>query len=230
MELKILFEDENLLTLEKPSGITVYGFMKVLLKEHPSLKNVGTAPRHGLIHRLDKETSGIILIAKNNKALKFFQREFKEKRVLKKYLALVAGKVKRERGAIETLIGRSKKDRKKQQAFLPLSPEAKRKGKRWAKTLFRVKKRFQDYSLLEVMPKTGRRHQIRVHLAFMGHPIVGDKLYGFKNQPCPKNLKRLFLHASYLRIKNPKGKFIEIESNLPKELKEVLENLKPVRY
>lgn len=226
MELKILFEDENLICLEKPSGIAVYSFMKVLLKEFPSLRNVGTAPRYGLIHRLDRETSGILLIAKDSKALKFLQKQFKEKTVLKKYLALVVGKVKKEKGEIETLIGRSKKDRKKQATFLPLSPQAQGKGKRWAKTLFKLKKRFADYSLLELMPETGRRHQIRVHLAFIGHPITGDKIYGFKNQVCPKNLKRLFLHASYLKIKNPKGKFIEIKSNLPENLKEVLKNLK----
>jgi len=226
MKLKILFEDENLMALEKPSGIAVYNFAKILLERFPHLKKVGTAPRYGLIHRLDKETSGAILIAKNNKALKFFQKQFKEKEVFKKYLALVLGKVKKKRGEIETLIGRAKKDRRKQKAFLPLSPEAKRKGKRRAKTLFKIKKGFKDYTLLELIPETGRRHQIRVHLAFISHPIVGDKLYGFKNQACPKNLKRLFLHANCVKIKSLDDKFIKIKSDLPEDLEKVLKNLK----
>jgi len=226
MKLKILFEDGNVIAVEKPSRVEVYNLIKIFLERFPNLKSVGVAPRYGLIHRLDKETSGIILIAKNNKALKFFQRQFKEKEVLKKYLALVVGEIKSRKGEIETLIGRSEKDRKKQKAFLPLSPKAKRKGKRWAKTFLKVKKRLKDFTLLEVTPETGRHHQIRAHLAFIHHPVAGDKLYGFKNQPCPENLKRLFLHATYLKLKNPEGKFIEIKSNLTKDLKEVLKSLK----
>lgn len=229
MKLKILFEDGNVIAVEKSSGIEIYDLIKNFLERFPNLKTAGVAPRYGLIHRLDKETSGIILIAKNNKALKFFQRQFKEKEVLKKYLTLVIGRVKSKRGEIETLIGRSEKDRKKQKAFLPLSPKAKRKGKRWAKTFFKVKKKFKNYTLLEVIPETGRRHQIRVHLAFMHHPIAGDKIYGFKGQPCPESLKRLFLHATYLKAKNPEGNFIEIKSDLTKDLKEVLKSLKWIK-
>jgi len=229
MKLEILFEDGNVIAVEKPSGVEVYNLIKNFLKRFPNLKTAGVAPRYGLIHRLDKETSGIILIAKNNKVLKFFQRQFKEKEVLKKYLALVVGRIESRKGEIETLIGRSEKNRKKQKAFLPLSPKAKRKGKRWAKTFFKVKKKFKDFTLLEVIPETGRRHQIRVHLAFMHHPIAGDKIYGFKGQPCPESLKRLFLHATHLKVKNPEGEFIEMKSDLAKDLKEVLKSLKWIK-
>lgn len=226
MELKILFENDNLLAVDKPSGIAVYDFIKDILEKYPLLKNAGSHPRYGLVHRLDKETSGILLIAKNYKSLKFFQNQFRKQEVQKKYLALVVGKVRRDKGEAETLIGRSKKNRKKQVAFLPLSPQAERKGKRWAKTLFEVKKRSDKYTLLEVAPETGRRHQIRVHLAFLGYTVAGDKIYGFKNQPIPEGLKRLFLHATYLKIKDLEGKHIEIKSELPSELKEALKSLK----
>lgn len=230
MVLKIIYQDRNVLVLEKPAGIIVAPEKKTdqktliayLIKKYPQLKQCGVRPRYGVVHRLDKETSGVLLVAKNNKALKFLQEEFSQKKVRKKYLALVKGRVKENQGEIKTLIGRDPKKRKRQKAFFFNTPEASKKGLRKAETSYKVIKRFKNYTLLEVEPRTGRKHQIRCHLAFLGYPIAGDRVYGFKNQPTPKGLKRLFLHAGYLRIKLPDGKEKEFVSPLPKELKNLL--------
>lgn len=198
--MEIIYEDENLLVINKPAGINADDFEK-------------------RIHRLDKDTSGILLIAKNEKALDFFQKQFQNGTVVKKYLALVSGSPSSVGGEIETLIGRSKKDGRKQQVYLLNEPDAQRKGLRKAVTKYKIIKKFEDYTLLEVQPKTGRKHQIRCHLAYLGHPIAGDKIYGFKNQLVLKGLTRQFLHASYLKIKLPNGRIKEFKSELPEDLK-----------
>ena len=203
-KVKIIYEDDNLLVIDKPAGVVA-----------------DEIPRR--IHRLDKDTSGILLVAKNDKALEFLQKQFKEREVKKKYLALVAGNLKKEEGVIETLIGRSPGDRRKQKVYLPGEPNSQ--GKRKAVTEYKVLQRFENYTLIEVEPRTGRKHQIRTHLAYFSHPIAGDKLYGFKGQICPKELKRHFLHASYLKIKLPSGKIKIFKSNLPEDLKKVLNQI-----
>jgi len=207
-KFKILYENKDLLVIDKPAGM-----------------GADDIPRR--VHRLDKDTSGILLIAKNDKALEFFQKQFKKRRVKKKYLALVVGNLKNEKGKIETLIGRSPKNRLKQKIYLPFEPAAL--GKRTAITEYRVLKRFKEYTLVEVEPKTGRKHQIRCHFAYLGHPIAGDKIYGFKNQPVPEDLKRHFLHATYLKIKLPDDQEMEFKSDLPEDLKSVLEKLNEPR-
>lgn len=199
--MKVIYEDENVKVIDKPAGVTIDNFIK------PA-------------HRLDKNTSGVLLLAKNDKTLEFLQKQFKERKVEKKYLALVVGNLKKEKGEIEGLMGRSPKDKRKQKVYLPHDPKAE--GKRLAKTYYQVLQKFKEYDLIEAEPKTGRKHQIRAHFAYLGHPIAGDKLYGFKNQPCPKNLKRQFLHSSYLKIKLLDGKIKEFESELPKDLKQCL--------
>jgi len=206
-KVKIIYEDDNLLVIDKPAGLVVDNIER-------------------RVHRLDKDTSGILLVAKNDKALEFLQKQFKEREVKKKYLALVAGNLKKEEGVIETLIGRSPGDRRKQKVYLPGEPNAQEKRK--AVTEYKVLQRFENYTLIEVEPKTGRKHQIRTHLAYLGHPVAGDKLYGFKNQPRPEGLKRQFLHASYLKVKLPNGEKKEFKSELPNELKLCLQNLKPL--
>jgi len=231
MELKTIFEDENLLVIDKPAGIIVFPegenkektLIDYLLDKYPDLKNTGDAPRYGIIHRLDKDTSGILLVAKNNKALAFFQNQFKKRLVTKKYIALVVGEIKEEIGNIKTLIGRSQKDRKKQRVYLPFEPGSQ--GKKEAITEYKVLKRYNNYTLVEVTPKTGRKHQIRSHFAYLHHPIAGDKIYGFKNQSSPKNLNRHFLHAYYLKIKLLNNKIAEFKSELPEDLKDVIKNL-----
>ncbi|HDJ30385.1 MAG TPA: RluA family pseudouridine synthase [bacterium] len=231
MNLKIIYEDKNIMVIEKTAGIVVFpeGKSKTntladyLIKEYPELKKAGKPPRYGIVHRLDKDTSGILLIAKNNSSLSFLQKQFKERKVIKKYLALVAGIVKKDSGKIETLMGRSPKNRKKQRVFLEGEPKSE--NKRRAITLYKVIDRFKNCTFLEVEPKTGRKHQIRCHLAWIHHPIIGDKLYGFKNQ-LNFNLNRHFLHASYLKITLPTGEEKEFRSDLPSELKNIIKTLR----
>jgi len=231
MELKIIYEDKDLLVVDKPAGMPVFKEGNIsektladyLIEKHPELKK-NEAPRYGIAHRLDKDTSGVLLVAKSPEALIFFQKQFKNRTIQKKYLALVVGKIKDEKGVIETLIGRSPRDPKKQKAFFVGEPGSF--GKRQAITEYKIAQDFEDYTLLEVIPKTGRKHQIRCHLAYIHHPIAGDKLYGFKNQPAPKGLGRQFLHASYLKIKLPSGQEKGFESPMPEDLSKIIKNLK----
>jgi len=232
MELKIIYEDENVLVIDKPPGIIVFPekaleektLIEYIIKQYPRIENVGNTPRCGTVHRLDRDTSGILLVAKNTKILEFLQKQFQERKVVKKYTALVVGQIKEGEGKIETLIGRSPKNRLKQKVYSLGDP----KGKRKAETYYKVIKKFEDYTLLEVEMKTGRRHQIRCHMAYINHPIAGDKLYGFKNQPSPESLTRQFLHASYLKVKLPDNKEKEFRSELPDDLKEVINKQKDV--
>jgi len=204
MNFKVIYEDENILVIDKPAG----------------LNSDAIANR---VHRLDKDTSGILLIAKNDKPLDFLQKQFQARKTEKKYLALVVGNLKNKEGVIETLLGRSPQDRRKQKVFLAKEPGAE--GKREAITKYKVLQRFENYDLIEIEPKTGRKHQIRIHFAYLGHPLAGDRLYSFKNQKTPLGLKRQFLHASYLKIELPNGEVKEFKSELAKDLKEVLDNL-----
>ncbi|MFC1630244.1 RluA family pseudouridine synthase [Patescibacteria group bacterium] len=233
MEIHIIYEDENLLVVEKPAGMNVYlenskekTLIGLISERFPKTINVGIPPRYGLVHRLDKETSGIVLIAKTNEALMLLQQSFKEGKVTKKYLALVSGKLTEKQSKVETVIRRSPKDPQKQQAFPLQSPEAQQTGSRKAVTEYKALSFFQDFTYVEVFPKTGRRHQIRCHFSYLGHPVAGDKLYSFKNQLVLENLNRHFLHASYLKISLPKGESKEFHSDLPEDLKNILNQLK----
>ena len=241
MDLKIIYEDENLLVVDKPAGIVVFpeGNVKnntlidLLIEQNPNLKDAGEVPRYGVIHRLDKDTSGILLVAKSNEALIFFQKQFKNRRVEKKYTALATGTIKEDSGNIKTLIGRSPSDPRKQKVY---SLEESKQGLREAISKYKVLERFsaedgsasggEKYTLLEVSIETGRKHQIRCHLAHIHHPITGDKVYGFKDSPVPEGLTRQFLHASYLKVELPNQTEKEFISNLPDELKEILNKLR----
>lgn len=160
-------------------------------------------------------------MAKNQKAFLFIKQQFLARKIAKKYLALVHGQVKDEKGTITKAISFSKKDKNKRSALL--DPKAQ---KAW--TEYQVLKRYNDYTLLEVTIKTGRTHQIRVHLSSIGHPVVGDKQYKFKRQITPDGLNRQFLHACYLKFLLPSGKIIELKSELSKDLNQVLEKICPV--
>ena len=242
MDIKIIYEDNDLLVVDKPAGVVVFAesendgeprrtIIQILLEHYPELKSVGEAPRYGIVHRLDKDTSGILLVAKTNEGLIFFQKQFKNRTVAKKYKALVVGTVKDNEDTIETLIGRAKGDKRKQKAYLPGEPGSE--GKREAITKYKVLQRFKDYTLLEVKIETGRRHQIRCHLSYISHPIAGDKMYGFKNSPVPEGLTRQFLHSTYLKIQlpfdsaqgRPNGETKEFNSDLPEDLKQVINHL-----
>ena len=217
--MNIIFENENLVVLNKPAGIEVKDFAQQAARKIKALKKL---ERFGLVHRLDKDTSGILLAAKNKESLNHLQQQFKERKVTKKYLALVTGTLDYEKN-INALIGRDFDNRRKQKAYLPHSPEAQHEGLRKAETKIEPIETFEDYTLVRAIPKTGRKHQIRCHLAFAGHPVVGDELYSFKNQSSPEELERQFLHAYYLKIKtldNTK----EFKSELPSDLKKVLKS------
>ncbi len=230
----IIYEDKDVLVVNKPAGMICFPegdvsneektLIDELIKERPELKNAGEQPRYGVAHRLDKDTSGVLLIAKSDETLDFFQKKFKNREVDKKYLALVVGVIRDEQGTIDTLIGREKKGGIKQKVYFPFSPDSK--GKRNAITDYKVIESFKDYSLVEVEIKTGRKHQIRCHFTYLQHPIAGDNLYGFKNQSCPEGLKRQFLHAYKLKIKLPNGEEKEFKSDLSEDLKKTLNNIK----
>ena len=176
---------------------------------------------------MDKDTSGLIVIARNNQSFDYLKKQFSERKVEKQYLALVVGKVKDRKGTITKSISQSKKDHKKRSALL-----GEKSKSAW--TEYEVLEYYQDiagknkYTLLKAMPKTGRTHQIRIHLASIGYPIAGDKQYKFKRQPCPKNLLRQFLHAERLKFSLPNGKMAEFKSELPHDLKEVLKKLEKI--
>jgi len=230
--MKIIFEDNDIIVVDKPADLTVHPnnseqkdtLVHQLLDYYPKLKNIGEdSLRPGIVHRLDKDTSGIIVIAKNSKSFNYLKDLFKNREIVKRYIALVHGKVKDKKGTITKSISFSKKDHKKRTALL----DAKSK-KAW--TEYRVLEYFyfskKEYTLLEVSLKTGRTHQIRIHLKSIGHPIVGDKQYKFKRQICPKSLTRQFLHAKYLKFKMLDGKIMEFKSGLPEDLKKTLNEIK----
>jgi 23S rRNA pseudouridine1911/1915/1917 synthase len=204
MGLKIIFEDATLLVVDKLAGLTV--------------QELGQQLKYTPAHRLDKDTSGVLLVAKTPETLEKLQRQFKTRQVQKQYICLVEGILKEDRGVIHTLLARSPADRRKQRAY-PL--EDARAGRREAITEWKAVQRFRDYTLLEVAPKTGRKHQIRAHMTSFGHPIAGDKLYGFKNQQTPEGLSRQFLHASSITLD---GK--TFTSPLPNDLQLCLQQLK----
>ena len=225
-ELKpeVLYKDEDIIVVDKPAGMVVFSpnekegsVAKTLSESFPEIKGL-KGERCGAVHRLDKETSGVLLFARNKYALNFLQKELLEQKAKKRYITLVFKKVKRDKGKIHTGITRSPKDRRKQKAC------TKEEGKREAITFFRVLKRFSSFSLLDVQPKTGRKHQIRCHLAHIGHPVAGDRLYRFKDQKDPAELKRQFLHAASMEIKVPGGKKL-FRASLPEDLKKVLAHL-----
>lgn len=234
MDIKIIFEDENVLVVDKPAGFVVFpegsgGMSEIpqisiidhLIEKYPALKAAGQAPRYGAVHRLDKDTSGVLLVAKTSEALIFFQNQFKNREIEKKYIALATGAIK-ENGEIKTLLGRSPADPRKQKVYLP---EEQKAGLREAVTEYKVLRQFEKYTLLEVAIKTGRKHQIRCHLAHIHHPIAGDQLYGFKDSPLPEGLTRQFLHASYLKIKLSNDQAQEFSSQLPQDLQTILEKI-----
>ncbi len=216
--IEIIYEDEHTIALNKRPGVVVFSDTEESLAEkvsslYPSMKNLGEE-RHGAVHRLDRDTSGVVVFAKDKKTLLFLQEQFLLRKAKKKYIALVFKKVKKDEGEINIPIGRSPKKRTKQRAG---------QG-REAVTFFRTIKRYEKHSLLEVFPQSGRKHQIRCHLAHIGHPVAGDKFYGFKDQVDPQGLQRIFLHAQSLEIETPKGKK-KFKAELPEDLKEVINKL-----
>lgn len=234
MEPTIIYEDEVLLAVNKPAGLVVHADGRTeeptlsdwLIKKYPDLKEVGGmhtldtaryAPRVGILHRLDRETSGVILIAKNDETFYFIQRQFLDHSIQKTYLAFVEGVLEQEEGTINLPIGRSRTD------FRQFTTGDDARGTlRKAETHFLVKKHNQAYSLVELSPKTGRTHQLRVHMRAIRHPIVADKRYGTVSA---LGFNRVALHAVKLNFTHQSGKRMEVEAPLPPDFLSALATL-----
>ena len=225
----IIFEDESILVLDKPSGwitndastTTTQPVIQTWLRENFKYPLIGDRERRdGIVHRLDKETSGLLLVAKTPKAFENLQSQFKERKVTKTYIALTHGEIEPKEGEITASVGRLPW-RRERFGVLP--------GGREATTNYKVIKTLkgedEKFSLVELYPKTGRTHQIRIHLKFIGHPVVGDFFYAGRKTAREDRLwcPRLFLHASKITFFHPvTGKEVKFESNLPEDLNSTL--------
>ncbi|NQI33912.1 RluA family pseudouridine synthase [Streptococcus suis] len=221
--LEIVYQDTDVAVVNKPQGMVVHPsaghtsgtLVNALLYHVKDLSGINGVLRPGIVHRIDKDTSGLLMIAKNDEAHTRLAEELKAKKSLRKYIAIVHGNLPNDRGMIEAPIGRSEKDRKKQAVTA--------KGKE-AVTRFQVLERFGDYTLVELTLETGRTHQIRVHMAYIGHPVAGDEAYGPR-----KTLKGQgqFLHAQTLGFTHPRtGELVEFTADAPAIFKETLEKLR----
>jgi 23S rRNA pseudouridine1911/1915/1917 synthase len=234
LKLDVIYEDKNILVINKPAGMVVHpgtgqshsedSLVNAILGHcKGSLSGIGGVMRPGIVHRLDKDTSGLLVVAKNDKAHHDLARQFKEHTIEKTYYALVIGHLTPEKGSIEAPIGRDPRDRKR------MAVVSENKGK-MAITRYKVIKYLDGYSYLEVNLITGRTHQIRVHFASIGHPLVGDPIYGRtgvnKKFIQDYDFSRLFLHAGVLKLQMLNKKNCTYKAELPPELKRLLENLK----
>jgi 23S rRNA pseudouridine1911/1915/1917 synthase len=224
--LKVLFENQDLLVIDKPAGMVVHPaaghasgtLVHAALGHAPELEGIGGEQRPGVVHRLDKDTSGIILLAKNERSQRWLQDQFRLRKVEKVYLALVDGRPPTPSGRVEAPIGRDPRQRKQMAVTTPA------KG-REAVSEYRTREVFPEHTLLEVHPITGRTHQIRLHMAFIGCPVTGDTVYG-RRQPTLA-LKRHFLHAQRLTIRLPGEKEAQtFSAPLPEELEAALTSLR----
>lgn len=222
--IEVMYEDNDIIVVNKPKGLVVHpangnpdgtlvNAIMALCKD--SLSGIGGEIRPGIVHRLDKDTSGLLIVAKNDKAHMNMSKQIKDREVKKIYIALVKGNIGEDEATINMPIGRSTKDRKKM---------AVRKDGKEAVTHFKVLKRYHNYTLLEVKIDTGRTHQIRVHMAEIGHPVVGDMVYS--NGKNEFGVEGQMLHAKSLDFKHPiTGKQMHLEAELPEYFKEVLNKL-----
>ena len=234
-KINILYEDDDVLVVNKPSGLVVHSDGKTkeptltdwILENYPDVRGVGEPTklsdgtmidRPGIVHRLDRETSGVLLVAKNQKAFEFLKKQFQEREMEKTYRAFVYGEMKNDSGVIDRPIARSTGD------FRKWTAERGRRGEeREAVTEYRVLARYNGFSFLDVHPKTGRTHQIRVHLKAISHPVVCDKLYASKKE-CALGFSRLALHAFSLKFNTPSDKTVIVEAPYPDDFKEAVEN------
>jgi 23S rRNA pseudouridine1911/1915/1917 synthase len=237
MDIEIIFENKKFLVLNKPAGLVVHPDGRTeelsvtgwLLEHYPKLKEVGgdlelpaggSIPRVGLVHRIDRETSGILLVAKDQKTFEYLQEQFQTRTVQKIYHAFVYGDITDDEGVINLPIGRSKAD------FRRWSAERGARGTlREAVTNYKVLGRTGKFTFLEVEPKTGRTHQIRVHFKALQHPIVSDSLYA-PNQPQALNFERLALHARAISFNSAEGKVEHFEAPYPEDFKKALDFVK----
>ena len=220
--LEIVYEDDDVMVINKPQGMVVHPsaghtggtMVNALLFHSDKLSSINDVVRPGIVHRIDKDTSGLLMVAKNNKAHESLSQQLKDKTVTRKYIALVHGDIPHEKGTIDAPIGRSKVNRKSQDVLGEGKP---------AVTHFQVLDHFADFTLIECQLETGRTHQIRVHLKYIGYPLAGDPLYGPR-----KTLEGngQYLHAQTLGFTHPvTGERLLFETPLPADFQEVLANL-----
>lgn len=234
MEIDVIYEDKNFLALNKPAGLLVHGaasrsagaeptLVNSVLRSWPEVARVGDNPakRPGIVHRLDKDTSGIILVAKNQTAFNYLKNLFKKREIKKTYRALVHGRMPESRGVIEKPVSIKPGTVKRTVHAGKLAKEAN--------TEYKVLQVFDGFSWIEVIPKTGRTHQIRLHLASIGHPIVGDSLYGRKkDRAVLPDVGRQMLHAYSLEFSSSAGKRVRLAADLPEDMEDALEYLKGI--
>jgi len=219
--LNIIYEDDDLLVVDKPAGLTIHPapghpshtLVNAILFHFPHLADIGDSLRPGIVHRLDKDASGVMLVAKNNAAQLNLINQFKARSVVKAYLVLVRGHLTPENGVIEAPIGRDPGNRKRMAVVT---------GGKEARTQYHVARYIGKYTLLEVKTETGRTHQIRVHLSAIGYSVVGDTTYGVKSA----FLSRQFIHACRLGFHLPStGEYVEFTSELPPDLEQALKDI-----
>ncbi len=227
--LNVLFEDENIIVVDKPPGMTVHPgagvkkgtLVNALLYRCKDLSGIGGKIRPGIVHRLDKNTSGVMVVAKNDISHNSLVEQFKNRTVEKRYLAIVEGVMKKESGSFSSRIGRHPTSR--------IKMSSRKDGGREALTLWKVLKRYKNSTLVEAEPKTGRTHQIRVHFSENGHPILADEIYGRKGRKsgalnaAAKAIGRQALHASKLGFTHPRTrKYMEFTAPMPEDIKTAL--------
>lgn len=234
----VVYEDLDTLVINKPAGLVVHSdgrtteetLVSILTKLYPDLKNVGGTielqdktlePRAGIVHRLDRETSGALIVAKNQKAFDFYQKQFIEREISKTYHGIVIGKFEKE-GDIDEPIGRGRKDFRVWE-----TGDAARGTMRDASTHYRTLESTPGFSLVEFTPKTGRTHQIRVHSKALGHPLIGDSLYGTTKEN-PLGIDRVALHATTLGFTNTDGKRIVARAPYPQDFSKALEMMRDI--
>jgi len=230
-KVKILEQNEGFLIINKPSGLLVHPdkyskeqtLVDILLKAYPKISGVGQLGRDGIVHRLDKDVSGIMVVAKTQKMYDFLIEQFQKNNVKKQYLALVYDQPPENKGTIDLPLARNKKGK-----IIALIYNKHVKLEKSAITEYEIKERFKKFSLLKICLLTGRTHQIRVHLRSIKCPIVGDQKYKLRDKKLksPLELNRIFLHSRYLGFYNLQNEWQEFRSELPKKLKEFLKNLR----
>lgn len=223
--IDIIYEDQDVIIVNKAQGMVVHPapgnynatLVNAIMYHTKDLSSINGVIRPGIVHRIDKDTSGILMIAKNNNAHNSLASQLKIHSITRKYYALVNGNVKEDSGTIDQPIGRNPKDRLKMAVV--------KKNSKEAITHYRVIERFSGYTLVECSLETGRTHQIRVHMRYIGHPLVGDPLYGVKN--CKIKHNGQLLHAKIIGFTHPRtGEYMEFDSELPEYFQKILNNLR----
>ncbi|NPV91431.1 MAG: RluA family pseudouridine synthase [Firmicutes bacterium] len=223
--LSVVYEDQDIVVIDKPPGLVVHPaagnyqgtLVNALLAHCDDLSSIGGVARPGIVHRLDKDTSGLLVAAKNDLAHQSLAQQIKERRMSRRYLALVHGTIRENEGRVEAAIGRHATDRKRMAVV--------KKGGKMAITHYRVLERLPGCSLIEAVLDTGRTHQIRVHLAYLGHPVVGDPTYGQKKPD--RGMPGQALHAYRLEFDHPRsGERLRFEAPLPERFSDLLDKLR----